>query len=116
MRWLLVIPLVFSFAFSQAQSTEKLTLLSNHLNSAKMQNEGNRIEIHQFLDTCIYDHVCGEFTGESIKEFGVVKGLALTLDRRLRCNQLARSQFLPIRINSQGKVIDHWKDYRFETE
>lgn len=115
MRILLVIACFVSFTLTQAQSAERLVLLTNHLSTEEPPKE-RKIEVHQFLDTCIYDHVCGEFTGGSIREFGIVKGFALTIDRRLRCNQLAKSQFLPVRINQKGKVIDHWKDYRIETE
>lgn len=100
----------------EAQSFEKLNLLKEHLSGNKSETPTPGIQINQFLDNCVYEHACGQFSGGAIRSFGVIKGFVLTIDRRTRCSQLARSQFLPIRLNSKGLIKDHWNDYRIETK
>jgi hypothetical protein len=38
--------------------------------------------------TCIYTPTCSEFTLQSVKKFGVFKGLFLGFKRILRCNPM----------------------------
>ncbi|MEP1096147.1 MAG: membrane protein insertion efficiency factor YidD [Cyclobacteriaceae bacterium] len=116
MRPLAIITLFLLMLSGKAQSFEKLVILKEHLseNNSKVPSVG--IQVNQFLDNCIYEHACGQFSTGAIRSFGVIKGLALTIDRRTRCSQLARSQFLPIRLNTKGLIKDHWNDYRIEAK
>lgn len=38
--------------------------------------------------TCIYTPTCSEYTLQSVKKFGVIKGLFLGFKRVLRCNPM----------------------------
>ncbi|MDK2886596.1 MAG: uncharacterized protein PWP54_1154 [Thermosipho sp. (in: thermotogales)] len=38
--------------------------------------------------TCIYTPTCSEYTLQSVKKFGVIKGLFLGFKRILRCNPM----------------------------
>lgn len=116
MKLLFTLGLILCGLCLKSQSFEKLDLLKEHLTVNNSETPSVGIQVHQFLDNCIYEHSCGQFSGGAIRNFGVIKGLALTIDRRTRCSQLARGQFLPIRMNSKGLVKDHWTDYSFETK
>lgn len=99
-----------------AQKFENLSLIEKAIELDR--NEDRRasfIEVHQFLDVCIFDTKCGVFMNDSFKKFGLVKGVFISVDRRLRCNSLSRSQALPVRFNNQGFLIDHAEDYSFRT-
>lgn len=80
-------------------------------NSQKEDTRETHIEVHQFLDNCIYDQKCGVFLKESTKKTGLIKGFFLSIDRRLRCSSLTRSQALPVRFDSKGYIKDHAEDY-----
>ena len=60
---------------------------------------------------CIYEVTCSRFSRQLVDEFGVVKGVFMSLDRVGRCNKLAYMETLPARINFSGKVMEHLDDY-----
>ena len=66
----------------------------------------------QILNDCIYDQSCSEFSKLSFEHYGFFKGLFLTADRLTRCNRATFAETPPTLINLQGKVIDHWDDYK----
>lgn len=61
---------------------------------------------------CIYETTCSRFSRQLVDEFGMVKGFFLSLDRVGRCNKLAYVESSPLRLNKNGKVIEHVKDFR----
>lgn len=42
-----------------------------------------------FSADCLYDPSCSEFSKRAVKEFGLIKGGMLTVDRLDRCNRIA---------------------------
>ena len=42
-----------------------------------------------FSADCLYDPSCSEFSKRAVKEFGLIKGGMLTIDRLDRCNRIA---------------------------
>jgi putative membrane protein insertion efficiency factor len=42
-----------------------------------------------FSADCLYDPGCSEFSKKAVKEFGLIKGGMLTIDRLDRCNRIA---------------------------
>jgi len=97
-----------------SQEIPNLSLIENTALNTRSEKVDHHISVPQFLDNCIYEHKCGSFLSDAFKEFGFVKGAFLSIDRRLRCNGLTRSQTFPIRFNKNGLIKDHPKDYRFE--
>jgi putative component of membrane protein insertase Oxa1/YidC/SpoIIIJ protein YidD len=71
---------------------------------------------NQLLNDCIYDVSCSAFSQGAISEFGFIKGVFLSADRLTRCNRASAISILPVRINHEGKIRDHWKDYSFSTD
>jgi putative membrane protein insertion efficiency factor len=66
----------------------------------------------QFSANCLYELSCSRFSREAIKEYGILKGLALSADRLARCNRISATTINPFRINQKGKVIDTPKMYK----
>ena len=77
-----------------------LKIYSNHLSE-------------QIINDCIYSPSCSTFSQGAIREYGIIKGFFLSIDRLTRCNNASRLQIAPVRVNSEGKVNDHWEDYTF---
>lgn len=42
-----------------------------------------------FSASCLFEPTCSDFSKEAVKEFGLVKGTMLSLDRISRCNRIA---------------------------
>lgn len=68
----------------------------------------------QIFSNCPYEMSCSNFAKQSLKEFGLFKGVALATDRLTRCNRLSSADFHPIRFNKNGKVEDFPSYYHLE--
>ena len=69
---------------------------------------------HQLSSGCGFELSCSNFSKACISEFGLVKGLALSADRLLRCTKGNITSVSSIYFNEQGKIIDPPTRYRFE--
>ena len=65
----------------------------------------------QLSTSCIYETSCSRFGKKLFDKFGPFKGLFLSVDRVSRCNRLTYSQVSPLRLNSQGRIIESTSDY-----
>ncbi len=45
---------------------------------------------------CIYHPSCSEYSYESFKKFGIVKGFILSISRVIRCNPLSKGGYDPV--------------------
>jgi len=62
---------------------------------------------------CLYELSCSNFSKQSLKEFGMVKGVFLTADRLLRCNKISMLDLHPMTFNEKsGRFIDNPSLYR----
>lgn len=66
----------------------------------------------QISADCPYEVSCSAFSKQSIQEFGLIKGLALSADRLTRCTKLSAKDIHPLRINKNGSLIDFPFYYR----
>ena len=112
MRIVLFMIFLLTASYGFSQKFENLSLIKASVQHVK-EVEATHIEVPQFLDNCIYDQKCGVFLSSSFKKFGFLKGTFLSIDRRLRCNGLSKSQASPSRFNEQGLLKDYAEDYRF---
>ncbi len=71
-----------------------------------------RVISPQISAGCAYEISCSNFSKQSIRMFGLVKGIALSTDRLTRCNKIASADFHPVMINAQIKVIDAPEMYK----
>lgn len=60
----------------------------------------NYISQH-FSASCLYDPSCSDFSKQSVKEFGLIKGGILTFDRLNRCNRIAATDLDPGKLNEK---------------
>lgn len=62
---------------------------------------------------CPYEITCSNFSKQSIREFGIVKGVFLSADRILRCNRIGVLDTDPLDFNEQnGTIADAPDKYR----
>jgi putative component of membrane protein insertase Oxa1/YidC/SpoIIIJ protein YidD len=68
----------------------------------------------QISSGCSYELSCSEFSKQSIREFGLIKGMALSADRLSRCNQLAARDVTISDLDFKNqKVKDDLSKYRW---
>ena len=73
-----------------------------------------RKHIHAQLGAqCYYEQNCFDFSKGSFREFGMLKGFFLSVDRIGRCNGISRAEILPSRLSRQNLIIETARDYRF---
>lgn len=70
----------------------------------------------QIMQGCAFDPSCSAFSKQSIRTFGLVKGLALSADRLTRCTRLSAIDFHPVMFNENGKVNDLPEYYRLRSK
>lgn len=67
----------------------------------------------QLSRECPYEITCSNFCKQSIKEFGIVKGIFIGADRILRCNRISLTDIKPWDIDEKtGKIYDPPTRYR----
>jgi putative membrane protein insertion efficiency factor len=91
-------------------SEKRMYIFNNQPKTFKNSNPvslvyGGVIYIYQnyfskhFSADCLYDPSCSEFSKRALKEFGVLKGGLLTVDRLSRCNRIAATDLKSRAIN-----------------
>jgi len=70
----------------------------------------------QIMQGCAFDPSCSAFSKQSIRSFGLVKGVALSADRLTRCTRLSSIDFHPVMFNENGKVNDKPEYYRLRSK
>jgi len=70
----------------------------------------------QIVMGCAFDPSCSNFSKGCIKEYGVIKGVALSTDRLTRCTRLSAIDFHPVLFNENGKVNDQPAFYQLRSQ
>lgn len=68
----------------------------------------------QIAADCPYEVSCSAFSKQSILEFGLIKGLALSADRVTRCTKSSIKQIHALRISEKGNIVDFPSYYRLK--
>jgi putative component of membrane protein insertase Oxa1/YidC/SpoIIIJ protein YidD len=69
----------------------------------------------QISSGCSYEVSCSNFSKAAIKEFGLIKGVALSADRLSRCNQIAAYDIIVSDLDFDNqKVKDDLSQYRWK--
>jgi uncharacterized protein len=66
----------------------------------------------QIMQGCLFHPSCSNFSKQSIRTFGLIKGVALSTDRLTRCTRLAAIDCHPVMFNEQGSVNDYPDYYK----
>ncbi len=64
---------------------------------------------------CPYEINCSNFSKMSIRNYGILKGVALTADRLTRCTPYTLIDLRPIQLSRKNKIIDSLGTYHFHT-
>jgi putative component of membrane protein insertase Oxa1/YidC/SpoIIIJ protein YidD len=70
-----------------------------------------RIISPQLPSNCPYEISCSNYSKAVINRYGLIKGIALTSYRLMRCNRIAVVDVHPLYFNSAGKIIDDPDQY-----
>jgi uncharacterized protein len=68
----------------------------------------------QLASDCPYEISCSNYSKAVIKRYGLIKGIALTSYRLMRCSKLGAVDIHPLYINPEGKIIDDPDQYRLK--
>lgn len=69
----------------------------------------------QISADCLYHESCSRFSVGAIREYGLLKGVALSADRLMRCNMLAAGGIHPSTLHDEShKVIDPLENYQLK--
>ncbi len=72
-----------------------------------------KILSQQLARNCPYEISCSNFSKQSMREFGILKGVFISADRILRCNRIGYEDVSPLSINpATGRIIDSPNMYR----
>jgi putative component of membrane protein insertase Oxa1/YidC/SpoIIIJ protein YidD len=67
----------------------------------------------QLSRQCPYEITCSNFCKQSIKEYGIIKGILIGADRIMRCNRISLLDIDPLAINeTTGKIADPPSKYK----
>lgn len=70
----------------------------------------------QLPSECLYHPSCSGFSKELIRDLGLVKGMAATADRLMRCNRVAAFDIHPMHIDeASGKAVEDTGMYKKST-
>jgi putative component of membrane protein insertase Oxa1/YidC/SpoIIIJ protein YidD len=68
----------------------------------------------QIVAQCPYEISCSNYSKVVIKRYGLIKGIALTSYRLMRCNRIGAVDVHPLYIDKSGKIIDDPEQYRLK--
>jgi putative component of membrane protein insertase Oxa1/YidC/SpoIIIJ protein YidD len=60
----------------------------------------------QLFAQCVYHPSCSNFSSQSIRTFGLLKGIGLSADRLSRCNQSTYYEVPLFRVGNDGRIND----------
>lgn len=69
---------------------------------------------HQFSTNCGYEISCSNFSKRVMSEYGLIKGLALSSDRLMRCTQFTVIDIDVKDFNKEHKLVDNPEKYRLK--
>ncbi len=71
----------------------------------------------QFSASCLFHTSCSHFSIQLIREFGLIKGIALSADRVSRCSRIAATDIHPLRVDDKsGKVLEDTDMFKWHTK
>ena len=65
----------------------------------------------QIAASCPYEISCSNFSKQCIGKYGLLKGVALSADRLMRCNKIAAYDIHPLLITDDQRIHDPIEKY-----
>jgi len=66
----------------------------------------------QFAAECPYELSCSNFSKAVIARYGLFKGMALSADRLMRCNEFLKYDLTPVNLTKDNHLIDPIENYQ----
>jgi putative membrane protein insertion efficiency factor len=66
----------------------------------------------QFAADCPFEYSCSAFSKECIQQHGFIKGLFLTTDRLMKCNDFLKIDITPFQLSRANRIIDNPSSYK----
>jgi putative component of membrane protein insertase Oxa1/YidC/SpoIIIJ protein YidD len=73
-----------------------------------------RVISPQLSSNCPYEISCSNYSKVVIDRYGIIKGIALTSYRLMRCNRMAAKDISPLNFDKAGKIIDDPEQYKLK--
>jgi putative component of membrane protein insertase Oxa1/YidC/SpoIIIJ protein YidD len=107
-------PTVKHISFLKSKSTNKLAKYNPvHLVFVGLMYTYQRFLSAQFAAECPYELSCSNFSKAVINRYGLFKGIALSADRLMRCNEFLKYDLTPVNLNKDNHLIDPVDNYQF---
>lgn len=107
-------PMVKKVTFLKSKSNHKLAKFNPvQLVFVGMMYTYQRFLSAQFAAECPYELSCSNFSKTAIARYGLLKGIALSADRLMRCNEFLKYDLTPVNLTKDNHLIDPIEDYHF---
>ncbi len=73
-----------------------------------------RVISPQLSSNCPYEISCSNYSKVVIDRYGIIKGIALTSYRLMRCNRMAAKDLSPLNFDKAGEIIDDPEQYKLK--
>ncbi len=108
-------PMVKHVSFLKSKSTKKLAKYNPvHLVFVGLMYTYQRFLSAQFAAECPYELSCSNFSKAAIARYGLFKGIALSADRLMRCNEFLKYDITPVNLTRDNHLIDPLENYQFK--
>lgn len=67
----------------------------------------------QLSSPCPYQISCSNFAKQSITEYGIMKGMAISADRLMRCNRISLMDISPLEFDATHHILDDPSRYQW---
>lgn len=107
-------PMVKRVSFMKSKSSSKIAKYNPiRLTFVGLMYTYQRFLSAQFAAECPYEISCSNFSKAVIARYGLLKGIALSADRLMRCNEFLKYDLTPVNLTRDNHLIDPVEDYHF---
>jgi len=107
-------PMTRKVSFMKSKSSSKIAKYNPvRLTFVGLMYTYQRFLSAQFAAECPYEISCSNFSKAVIARYGLLKGIALSADRLMRCNEFLKYDLTPVNLTKDNHLIDPVEDYHF---
>ena len=107
-------PMTRKVSFMKSKSNSKIAKYNPvRLTFVGLMYTYQRFLSAQFAAECPYEISCSNFSKAVIARYGLLKGIALSADRLMRCNEFLKYDLTPVNLTKDNHLIDPVEDYHF---
>lgn len=108
-------PNIKHVSFLKSKSNKKFAKYNPvHLVFVGLMYTYQRFLSAQFAAECPYELSCSNFSKAVIARYGLFKGIALSADRLMRCNEFLKYDLTPVNLTKDNHLIDPLENYQLK--